>query len=276
MGQLYNKDRWNEFDSIYPLFNKGNGHRITYTVNAAFYRFMTSLGIKSYDTVGGKPLKHDGDDFIAITSNNTKLALNTYQVLMVFDSMKCVEVTRNATNTVVFEGKDEQGNIHQLRLAHGKNIIAEKDQVYKRGDMLVTVSDTGVVGRDANGNWFDNSHLHVTYKVNGKIKSLGALLSEIEPFPYVTAEGGKQEPVKWIKPFPSIKIDRVTTDKGYPVRTQPMNKETVYWAQKGDYLSVLELSDKTLGDGYKWAKVVTYGNDTGYIQIDLDYMHVEV
>lgn len=85
-----------------------------------------------------------------------------------------------------------------------------------------------------------------------------------------------EEQLKWINPYPTLKIDKATTKDGYPVRIDPMSKETVYHAKAGDYLTVLEISSRPLDDGFKWAKVLTYGGTEGYIQIDLDYMHVEV
>lgn len=245
MGYLYNQDgkynRWNEFNSIFSLFNKGDGHRITYTVHQDYYKYLTSIGVGSYDTVNNKPLKHDGDDFIAITSGNVKLPKNTYQALMVFESMKCVDVTRNSTNTVVFQGYDTSHNLHEIRLAHGTNIIAEEGKIYKRGNMLLTVSDTGVKKA------IDNSHLHVTYKVNGKIKSLGALLSGLEPFPKVTHDGKEEEIIMDNFKYVNYK-DGNTSQRTVPAAL-------FVWVKKGFIPKIAyersELANGTIIYGYK-------------------------
>lgn len=87
---------------------------------------------------------------------------------------------------------------------------------------------------------------------------------------------GSIEPLKWIAPYPMLRITRSTTKDGYPIRTEPMGKTTVYMAKNNDYLEIIEVSSRYLDDSYKWAKVKTYGGDIGYIQLDLDYMRVEV
>lgn len=186
MGQIYNKDRWNEFAPVRPLFNKGDGFRVTYTVNSKFYKYLTSLGVKSYDTLGGKPAPHEGDDVIAIDKNNNKLPRGSYQVLMPFDSMECTEVTGNVTGTIAFVGYTTTGSKVDLRIAHCINPVVKVGEVYYADDVLATESSKGLKNPN-------DDHVHFTLKVDGKIKSLVAMLSLVEPFPTVTHNGKEEE-----------------------------------------------------------------------------------
>ncbi|MEG0166186.1 SH3 domain-containing protein [Anaerorhabdus sp.] len=161
-----------------------------------------------------------------------------------------------------------------------------KGMEFKKGDIFVLrpVSDNpyghiGLCFGESN-----ESQMHIfdsNYKSKrtcyDRWRAYDGLLGVLRPKEYLQSKIiGSLEPMKWIAPYPTLKIDKETMKDGYPVRSQPMNKELVYTTKKGDYLSILEISSKPFDDGYKWAKVVNYGNEIGYIQVDLDYMHVEV
>lgn len=113
-------------------------------------------------------------------------------------------------------------------------------------------------------------------------RGFGGVLGILRPKDFLQSKIGTDEPTKPVKFGPlntSLKITKVTTNKGYPVRTEPMGKDTVYWAKEGDYLAfdgTDPVSATFLADSYKWAKVRTYGGDIGYIQLDFEYMRVEV
>lgn len=176
-----NHKRWIE-EPIIPFFSKGKNIRLNYTVNARFYDRMTRDGNRTYDTWQGKYMPHQGDDMVALDPKNQKYPKATYQWKMPFESMKFIGQADIVTNTLVFHGYDAQGNIHELRAAHCIAVLVKVGDVIKKGQCIATVSDKGV---EIKGN--DNSHLHITYKVNGAIRSLAALLFGLEPMPVVRA-----------------------------------------------------------------------------------------
>lgn len=243
-----------------PLFNKGTKVRVNYTVNSVFYNQLTDSKVRSYDTLNGKYAPHQGDDMVALKSDTEKYANGTYNWLMPFNSMKYIEQSDTTTNTMVLEGYDRSGNLHQIRACHCSQILITPGSRITKGTACGTVSDVGVVTSS------DNSHLHITYLVNGNHKSIAAVLFGVEPFPDVRASLAEFGDIT--QTFSITGYGLYVNELGLNVRSEPnSSSDKLVTVPKGGELKIREFLHGFQSDGYQWA-ATEYNGYKGYSQID--------
>lgn len=257
---------------IVPLFNKGTKVRDNYTVHSKHYHQMTSSGIRTYGGGTSPYAEHNGDDFVALSSETEKYANGTYKWVMPFTSMMYIKQNDTITNTMILEGYDKDGNLHQIRACHCSKILITPGQKIVQGTECGVVSDVGAV-QD-----YDNSHLHITYKVNGSVKSIAAVLFGVEAFPDVRASlsefeetdnGGNESGEDNEETSVSITGYGLYTSKaGVNIRSEPNITSSVkILVPKGNELKIKRFIDGFQPDGWQWAETYFDGEE-GFSRVE--------
>lgn len=232
-------------DTDIKLFNKGFGIRVSNATSPNISTYLTAQGVKYY-------LGHKGEDISAYDGGNYKLPKNIYQVIMPFDSMTCIRLTNNSTNTFHLQGYDLAGNRYLLKIAHCKNIVVTVNQIVILNQVMATVSDTGVEAS------YDNSHAHMELSRNDILISFMEVVDEKIKIQAQQEKGSDRV--------------RVVTEKGaLYIRQAPGGKilATIPIHESAE----IHLIDGIQSDGYQWAHVV-YEGITGVCQIDTAYLYL--